>query len=73
MEAIAGPVIAQGLADEEEVKSLVTRLDELAATPGFVATLPRIVQVSARASNENAGAGTQRARPPAARRAFVRE
>lgn len=48
MEAIAEPVITQGLATEEEVIDLVTQLDEWAETPGVVATLPRIVQVSAR-------------------------
>jgi SAM-dependent methyltransferase len=49
MEAIAPPVIAQGLATADEVAELVTRLDEFARTPGVVATLPRVVQVSARA------------------------
>lgn len=48
MEAIAEPVLAQRLATESEVSDLVQRLDEWAATPGVVATLPRIVQVSAR-------------------------
>ncbi|HEY3671747.1 MAG TPA: hypothetical protein VGN51_12495, partial [Acidimicrobiia bacterium] len=48
MEAIAGPVIDQGLATADEVADLVARLDEFAATPGVVATLPRIIQVSAR-------------------------
>jgi hypothetical protein len=50
MEAIAAPVIEQGLATEEEVGHLVTKLDEFANTPGAVATLPRVIQVSARAS-----------------------
>lgn len=49
MEAIAGPVSAQGLATETEIADLITELDEWSATPGVVATLPRIVQVSARA------------------------
>jgi SAM-dependent methyltransferase len=49
MEAIAGPVVEQGLATRAEVDDLVARLDEWAATPGTVATLPRIVQVAARA------------------------
>jgi hypothetical protein len=48
MEAIAAPVRALGLATDDEIADLVTRLDEWAATPGVVATLPRIVQVSAR-------------------------
>jgi hypothetical protein len=49
MEAIAGPVIQQGLATADEVADLVAQLDEFAATRGVVATLPRIIQVSARA------------------------
>jgi 2-polyprenyl-3-methyl-5-hydroxy-6-metoxy-1,4-benzoquinol methylase len=49
MEAIAGPVIQQGLATDSEVADLVAELDEFAATPGVVVTMPRIVQVSARA------------------------
>lgn len=49
MEAIADLVVAQGLATRAEVDDLVTRLDQWAATPGTVATLPRIVQVAARA------------------------
>ncbi len=49
MEAIAEPVIAQGLASQEELLQLVEELGELAKTPGMVATLPRIVQVGARA------------------------
>jgi hypothetical protein len=49
MEAIAAPVLAQGLATVDEVDALVGQLDELARTPGAVATLPRVVQVSARA------------------------
>jgi 2-polyprenyl-3-methyl-5-hydroxy-6-metoxy-1,4-benzoquinol methylase len=49
MEAIAGPVVAQGLATSDEITGLVAQLDEFAATPGVVATLPRIVQVNARA------------------------
>jgi SAM-dependent methyltransferase len=48
MEAIADPVIAQGLATAAEVAALVVELDEWAATPGVFATLPRVVQVSAR-------------------------
>jgi hypothetical protein len=48
MEAIAGPVISQGLATVEEVNDLVTRLDAWAAEPGVVATLPRMVQVQGR-------------------------
>jgi hypothetical protein len=49
MEAIEGPVLDQGLATSDEVASIVARLDQFAHTPGVVATLPRIVQVSARA------------------------
>ncbi len=49
MEAIAQPVLAQGLATAEEIETLVAQLDEFATTPGVVATLPRIAQVSARA------------------------
>ena len=49
MEAIAGPVIAQGLATEAEVAQLVIDLDTFASTPGAVATLPRIIQVRGRA------------------------
>jgi SAM-dependent methyltransferase len=49
MEAIAAPVIAQGLATEAEVGELVAQLDEFAATPGNVATLPRTIQASGRA------------------------
>lgn len=48
MEAIAEPVIAQGLATSEEVGRLVDELDQMAQTPGLVATLPRVVQVSGR-------------------------
>jgi SAM-dependent methyltransferase len=49
MEAIAAPVIAQGLATADEVTELVAQLDQFADTRGVVATLPRVVQVSARA------------------------
>jgi len=49
MDAIAGPVLAQGLATREEVDALVSQLEDFASTPGVVATLPRVVQVSARA------------------------
>ncbi len=49
MEAIAEPVIAQGLATEAEVAELVEELDVFATTPGNLATLPRTIQVSARA------------------------
>jgi SAM-dependent methyltransferase len=49
MEAIAQPVLAQGLATADEIETLVAQLDEFATTPGAVATLPRLVQVSARA------------------------
>lgn len=49
MEAITGPVLAQHLATGEEVEHLVAQLEAWAVTPGVVATLPRIVQVSARA------------------------
>ena len=49
MEAIAPPVVEQGLATAAEVDALVARLDEFARSPGVVATLPRIAQVSARA------------------------
>jgi hypothetical protein len=48
MEAIADPVVAQGLASADEVAGIVARLQEFAAAPGVVATLPRVVQVSAR-------------------------
>ena len=48
MEAIAEPVVSQGLATVEEVADLVTRLDAWAAEPGVVATLPRLVQVQGR-------------------------
>jgi SAM-dependent methyltransferase len=47
MEAIARPVIDQGLALADEVAALVAQLEEFALTPGVVATLPRIIQVSA--------------------------
>jgi hypothetical protein len=49
MAAIARPVVEQGLATDDEVATLVAQLEEFAAIPGIVATLPRIVQVSARA------------------------
>jgi SAM-dependent methyltransferase len=49
MEAIAEPILAQGLATSDEIDALVAQLDEFALTPGVVATLPRVVQVSARA------------------------
>jgi SAM-dependent methyltransferase len=49
MEAIAAPVIAQGLATADEVAVLVRQLDQFANRPGVVATLPRVAQVSARA------------------------
>jgi SAM-dependent methyltransferase len=49
MEAIAEPVLAQGLATEAEVGEIVSKLDEFAATPGNVATLPRTIQVTGRA------------------------
>jgi 2-polyprenyl-3-methyl-5-hydroxy-6-metoxy-1,4-benzoquinol methylase len=49
MEAIAGPIIEQGLATETEVAEIVAELDRFAATPGVFATLPRLIQVSARA------------------------
>lgn len=52
MEAIAGPILDQGLATTDEVASIVARLDEFADTPGVVATLPRVVQVSARAPRQ---------------------
>jgi hypothetical protein len=42
-------VLEQGLATEQEIADLVAQLDQLADTPGAVATLPRVVQVSARA------------------------
>lgn len=48
MEAIAEPVISQGLATAAEVGELVDALDVWAQEPGVVATLPRIVQVHAR-------------------------
>jgi SAM-dependent methyltransferase len=50
MAAIAGPVIQQRLATEAEVAQLVADLDAFANTPGAVATLPRVIQVSARAA-----------------------
>jgi hypothetical protein len=49
MEAVAAPVIEQGLAMEAEVGQLVTKLDEFANTPGAVAARPRVIQVSGRA------------------------
>jgi SAM-dependent methyltransferase len=49
MEAIGPPILAQGLAKAEEVADLVAQLEDFAAQPGAVATLPRVVQVSARA------------------------
>lgn len=49
MEAIAQPALAQGIATAEEIDDLVAQLDELAAAPGWVSTLPRTVQISARA------------------------
>lgn len=49
MEAIAQPVLAQGLATEHEIAAVVEQLHQFADTPGVVATLPRVVQVSARA------------------------
>jgi 2-polyprenyl-3-methyl-5-hydroxy-6-metoxy-1,4-benzoquinol methylase len=49
MEAIADPVVSHGLATQTEVAALVAQLDEFATTPGVFATLPRIIQVSARA------------------------
>ena len=48
MEAIAGPVIAQGLATALEVEDLVNRLEAWARQPHVVATLPRLVQVAGR-------------------------
>ena len=49
MEAIAEPVLDQGLATADEIEALVAELDDFATTAGVVATLPRIAQVSARA------------------------
>ena len=49
MEAIAQPVLAQGLATADEIAALVRELEDFATLPGAVATLPRVVQVSARA------------------------
>jgi SAM-dependent methyltransferase len=49
MEAIAPPILAQGLATAAEVADLVAQLEAFAETAGAVATLPRVVQVSARA------------------------
>ena len=48
MEAIAGPVLAQGLATTDEIDTLVARLDAWADEPGVVATLPRFVLVGGR-------------------------
>lgn len=48
MEAIAGPVVAQGLATGDEVAALVERLEAWAGEPGVVASLPRLVQVTGR-------------------------
>jgi len=48
MEAIAPPVVAQRLATADEVGELVAQLEQFADLPGAVATLPRVVQVSAR-------------------------
>lgn len=52
MEAIAGPVIDQGLATAAEVDELVASLDAFACSPGAVATLPRVIQVSGRAPDD---------------------
>ena len=41
-------MIAQGLATDVEVAELVAQLDEFAATPDNVATLPRTIQVTGR-------------------------
>jgi ubiquinone/menaquinone biosynthesis C-methylase UbiE len=49
MEAIAAPIIEQGLATQADVSEIVADLDRFAATPGVFATLPRLIQVSARA------------------------
>ena len=48
MDAIADPVISQGLATAEEVDGLVRTLADYARAPGTVSTLPRVVQVSGR-------------------------
>lgn len=48
MEAIAGSVIANGVADADEVERLVARLYAWADEPGVVSTLPRTVQVAGR-------------------------
>lgn len=47
MEAIAEAVVGQGLASSEEVNGIVVALDEWARIPDTVATLPRIIQMSA--------------------------
>jgi len=48
MEAIAAPVIEQGLATDAEVAEIVADLDRFAETPGVFASLPRMIQVRAR-------------------------
>jgi hypothetical protein len=69
MEAIATPVIDQGLATADEVDALVAGLEAFATTPGAVATLPLIMQVSARAPGRSSAAQL----PPVARRVLTEQ
>jgi SAM-dependent methyltransferase len=48
MEAIAGAVMAEGLATPTEIETLVQQLYDLAADPWTLAGIPRVFQVSAR-------------------------
>ena len=45
MEAIADPVLAEGLATRDEIDTLVQELYDFAANPRTVAGMPRVVQV----------------------------
>ncbi len=44
MEAIAGAVVAAGLASQQEVEQIIAEIYEFAATPGTVGCLPRVVE-----------------------------
>jgi SAM-dependent methyltransferase len=48
LEAIAGAVLADGLASRDEIDELVRELDAFAADPRTLAGVPRVVQVSGR-------------------------
>lgn len=50
VDAIANPVITQGLATAEEVDGLVRTLTDYARAPDTISTLPRIVQICDRRS-----------------------